>query len=456
MGQLEGAVMDKQKKGIYIWSAFFGVSLILLHISIRIYTGDDNYFSTALNTTSFRDYLHGRYTQWSSRVIIEAILAYIAGNYIIWKACNIFMYALWAYSLYKITKSYIGIIMGLTMLYPITDMLSAGWIATSLNYFWPLVLGTYSFVAIQKSISGLRIKWYEIALSVMAEIIAVNMEQYVVLHLFCLGIILVYLLLRKDYTKNKYVILSIHIIVALISLLFILTCPGNNARNSYMVYKWMKDFENLSIFDKLVYAFNTTISGYLSQICLLFLLFVVIIFLCVAKKSKDKGDSGWILPFSSIPILLITIVSIGNVFRNGYFTEISNALSQGEIINPVNWSKPIHYIIFALYVFFTVAIAVSIVYIFEVVLIGSIHGFLFLCSVLVRMVMGFSPTLYASGQRTFCFSYGVILYLIIIVLKESKLLFSEKERRRFEYILLGMGSVFVLEMVTRICMAYGI
>lgn len=448
--------MDKQKKGVYIWSAFFGVSLIILHISIRIYTGDDNYFSTALNGVSLQDYLHRRYTQWSSRVVIEAILVYIAKNYVIWKACNIIMYALWAYSLYKITKSYIGIIMGLTMLYPITDMLSAGWIATSLNYFWPLVLGTYSFVAVEKAISGIRIKWHEIVLSVMAEIIAVNVEQYAVIHILCLGVILVYLLLRKDCIKYKYYILGIHFIICIANLLLMVACPGNELRKMQETCKRMKDFENLSVFDKLVYGFNTTISGYLSQICLLFLLFVVIIFVCVVKKSKDEGDSGWILPFSSIPILLITIVSIGNVFRNGYFTEISNALSQGEIINPVNWSKPIHYIIFALYVFFTVAIAVSIVYIFEDVLIGSIHGFLFLCSVLVRMVMGFSPTLYASGQRTFCFSYGVILYLIIVVLKESKLLFSEKERRRFEYMLLGMGSVFVLEMVTRICMAYGI
>ena len=71
------------------------------------------------------------------------------------------------------------------MLYPIMDMASAGWIATTLNYFWPLVLGTYSFVAIDKVIAGKHVKFYEIVLSIVAAVIAIDVEQYVVLHIMC-------------------------------------------------------------------------------------------------------------------------------------------------------------------------------------------------------------------------------------------------------------------------------
>ena len=106
----------------------------------------------------------------------------------------------------------------------------------------------------------------------------------------------------------------------------------------------MQDFEKLSLFDKLIYGYNTTISGFLSQMCLLFLVFLFVIFACVVKKAEDDTNRNWIMPISAFPIALAAIVSVGNIFQNGYFTKFSNALSQGEIINSTNWNKPINYI----------------------------------------------------------------------------------------------------------------
>lgn len=152
-------------------------------------------------------------------------------RYLVWKICYVLMYVLWVYSLYKLTKCYIGIIIGLAMLYPIIDMSSAGWIASSLNYFWPLVLGTYLFVAINKVISGEHVRFFEIILSFMAAVVVVNVEQYVVLHMLCLGVIFVYLLVRKDYSKLKFGMITLHFLIALIvSFAFIMACSGNGAR----------------------------------------------------------------------------------------------------------------------------------------------------------------------------------------------------------------------------------
>ncbi len=447
--------MNQKSKSIWIWSVFFAVSLFIIHITIRIYSGDEIvYFSSMMDDKSFWTFANERYIQWSSRIIIETILVFMANHYLLWKVCNVLLYVLWVYSLYKITKYDIGIIMGLAMLYPVVDMLSAGWIATSLNYFWPLVLGTYSFVAVDKVICGKKVRVYELVLSLIAELVAVNVEQYVVLHLLCVGIILLYLLAKRERAKNKYCVAAVHFVIAFVSFIFIVTCPGNEARRIAETHARMQNFGSLSFIDKLIYGFNTTISGFLNQMCLLVLLFVVIIFICAVKKSSGTSNKNYVISISVIPVVMTIIVSVGGLFRNAFFTEISNVLNQGEVINSANWNKPIHYIVFLLYAFFTISIVFSIIYIFDDIAMGSIHGFLFICCVLVRMVMGFSPTLYFSSQRTFCFSYGVLLFILIAVLKETKQLFADRHRKRFEFLVFGISCVFVLEMVTRICGTY--
>jgi len=424
-------------------------------MSIRIYAGDEvNVFSHALDEQSIKEFIKFRYTKWTSRVIIEIILVYVSKNIYLWKICNILMYMLWSYSIYKITNMYSGVILGMIMLYPIIDMSSAGWIATSLNYFWPLVFGTYSFVTVNKIISEKKVKVYEIILSIVAEIIAVNMEQYAVLHIICLVIITVYLLIKKDFAKGKYGIVLIHFTVSFISIIVAITCPGNNARKVSETIRWMKNFGNLSVLDKIICGYNTTISGFLSQCCLLFIIFLIILLMCVVKKSINDSMRYWIVSISAIPLIMAVIVSIGHLFKNEYFTYISNALSQGTIINAENWNKPINYAIFILYVLFTFFVLFSIIYIFDDVFIGIVHGGVFLGSVLTRMVLGFSPTLYVSSRRTFCFSYGIVIYISIKILKEMGSLFKDKELNQSEILLFGASCVFILEMVARICGAY--
>lgn len=448
-------MLGRKSRVVWIWGIFFVVSLILLHMSIRIYIGDEvKYFSHVLDESSVWEFIKLRYTSAASRIIIEVILIHISRNVFLWKICNILMYLLWVYSLYKITKVSSGIIFGLVMLYSFTDMATAGWIATTLNYFWPLALGTYSFVVIDKIVQGKKVKIYEVILSVVAEIIAVNVEQYVVLHMLCLGIVFAYLLSIKDYSKKKFSIIGIHFMVSIASLLFIATCPGNEVRKIWETKTRMKNFNTLSLMDKIISGYNTTISGFLNQYCLLFFVFLLVLSVCVIRKSVNDENKYWIISISAVPPIIAIVVSIGNIFQNGYFVTISEALREGIIINGENWNKPIYYLVFISYAIFTISIIFSIIYIFDNIFVGIIHGGLFLCAVLVRVVLGFSPTLYASSLRTFCFSYGVIIYITIIVLKEIKVLFGEREWKKTEGLLFGICCVFVMEIVARICGMY--
>ena len=110
-------MLGRKNKVAWVCGIFFVVSLILLHMSIRIYIGDEvKYFSHVLDESSVWKFKKLRYTNAASRIIIEVILIHISRNIFLWKICNILMYLLWVYSLYKITKVSSGFIFGLVML----------------------------------------------------------------------------------------------------------------------------------------------------------------------------------------------------------------------------------------------------------------------------------------------------------------------------------------------------
>ena len=130
----------------------FTIIIIVWHILMREYGNDSvTYFSKIFGTDKLINILMNRYDTWTSRVIIEAVLFPISTNVLIWKICNILMYILFIYSILCLTNyKYYKITFCLLLNYPIIEMSSAGWIATYVNYFWPLSAGTYALTSLHK------------------------------------------------------------------------------------------------------------------------------------------------------------------------------------------------------------------------------------------------------------------------------------------------------------------
>lgn len=111
------------------WYVLFLAVVVFWHLLMREYSGDAvNYFSKVMESDTLFNVLKNRYNEWSSRVFVEAILILLSKDVIVWKIFNIAVYALFAFSLMRLTNyKYPQLLFGLWIIYPVIEMQSAGW-----------------------------------------------------------------------------------------------------------------------------------------------------------------------------------------------------------------------------------------------------------------------------------------------------------------------------------------
>lgn len=109
-----------------------------------------NVFEAIFNFTKFH------YLRWSSRNVIEIVLIVVGVMpQICWHILDILMVVLIGYCLEKLTLiqnqkiKYMSIFTFL-MMYQISTMSSAGWIATTINYSWVVAMGLYTVLVMQR------------------------------------------------------------------------------------------------------------------------------------------------------------------------------------------------------------------------------------------------------------------------------------------------------------------
>lgn len=123
----------------YLTFLILFIFLLSIHFYMD-YSVDDLYFQAQLNSSTLSDFLSMRYNNWSSRLIIEPILIFLVkSNINIWRVTDSILYVLGVVlSLklvnYKTNRNFNIIGCLIFGLYPILDMNSAGWVATTTNY----------------------------------------------------------------------------------------------------------------------------------------------------------------------------------------------------------------------------------------------------------------------------------------------------------------------------------
>ena len=145
-------ICKSDKFPIYIYVLIVAI----VHI-IMTKQGDDLWFSTCCENTSFVNYIINRYQTWSSRIIIETSFVLFC-EYLpmwVWKIINIAMYYLLSYSISELfieedKRKYNTIMCLLLILIPLNILKSAGWITTMNCYLWVSATALYSLISIKK------------------------------------------------------------------------------------------------------------------------------------------------------------------------------------------------------------------------------------------------------------------------------------------------------------------
>ena len=386
----------------YLPFILFSVAVFFFHFFVK-FNGDDLYFGVVLNSNNIFDWLGFRYNNWTSRLFIEFFLVIVSNMPILWIILDTFILTLGAIVIYKLLpdKKFASmgwVICGLIACFPVGVHNSAGFITTTMNYSWVVVLGMLPMVGVKKILLREVIVWYEYIAYVFALIYAVNQEQMCVVLLLFYLTFLIYILYR-DKKVNWFLLFGF--LFSALSCVFIVTCPGNFVRRASEVNTWFPDFDSIGFFQKLEVGYFSTWFEFIMKPNFVFLAFSTALSLCVFLERKK-----WFLTFVSFVPLASSILfgffaeEVGKFFPA--LAEISFTLTQYRTSPSCEFNK---WLLGILVFLIFLSIVVSLYFLFDDKKMSWFLIFIIFLGFGSRMVMSFSPTIWASSVRTYIFMY---------------------------------------------------
>lgn len=412
---------------VYNWCYFplmvFFLAILFAHLFFKMDRNDDAYFLSLFNRSNinfnlYMEFLKSRYTTWSSRSIIDAVLVIMVHFKTLWKILDSLVFLLIASSISKLTnlsndRSINFIIVSIIFMIPLGINNSAGWIATTLNYLWPLAFGLFSMVAIKKIYFNEKIRWYEYALYSLALLYAANQEQMCCIALAVYSAFILYWIYK--YKKVNW-FMCLQTFLILVSITFILTCPGNHNRSIEEASKYFQEFFNISFIRKIELGFSSTMFEFVMGSNLVFMTFSVILFVSVVANCRDNVYRA----ISAVPAVVYFVFNVFNDIVGKFFGKIlSIKSSMTKLGTGIKLSSPKTWLADLILLAVCLSILISLYYAFDNKKYSVLTIFILLLGFGSRMVMSFSPTIWASGTRTFIFMYASIVVCCSILYQSA-------------------------------------
>ncbi|MNB62584.1 hypothetical protein D3C81_65410 [compost metagenome] len=395
------AINNKSLNTISLLTIATCIIYILFSVEFKDIT-DDHFFSTALRNYSLLDVLQIRYNTWSGRVLIEAFLMKTINIPLFPQITISLSFILLSYSISKMARNDMSATMPLiaiSMLLVLsnfhTNRQATLWITGAYNYIIPVSIGMYAI-----SIYIDRYKsTFKKTISCLLIFLSCNNEQFAVTAI--IGVI-VSLSLK---TKNRELSLYDFIFTAFLICggIIVLAAPGNVVRLHSEILNWMPDFGNYSILYKLsvgVDRISNQINfndNFLFVICCL----VSLAYLLITKQNSVPLT----LAMSVLAIKVVTFIL--SFYPSSMASEL---LRMEDYISPKSWSCP------SIYVTYLINL-ISLASILLTCLMASCTktdaikiSVIMICGVLSALMIGFSPTAYASGTRVmFIFDISIVI-----------------------------------------------
>ena len=402
---------------------FFGI-LLIVHAFISPTFGDDVVNAGIYGNQPLLSYLVSRYHEWSSRVFIEAaMMLLVVAPVWIWRVLNAFMVIWLVWNVADLfgssgTEGKLQaqrIFFVLLWLVPIESLGSAGVIATTVNYLWPLTTGIVAMRPLKHFILSQDCRPWEYVLCPLCAVYAANMEQMAAILLgtyLALGIFL--------WTRQKKLSLLYFIMLLIVagSLCFILTAPGNGQRIIEETERYFPEFTSLAVYQKLGMGFLETVNYFVApdynRVNSTFAVLTGILFVEIVRRQR-KG-----IALLKVLIALCPLAFYWMLGRLGKHLLYQNYLTRGlnviglfgenkELSGFGKYSVPLVAMQAAVYLLLLVCVALTIFFIHGKSEETLLQLLILLAGILSRVIVGFSPTVYVSGDRTALFASAALL-----------------------------------------------
>lgn len=411
-------IFDGDYRGIAI---LFVLQLILL-ITIKPIRYDDAFYIESITGIPILNFVLNRYQTWTSRVLIEATLGIIFRfSKYIWIFGTVFCMTLIGYAISKIfvkkenKKELIMMVLWLVLLYPIERMSSAGWAATTVNYVWPMAFGLFSLISLRKVWDKEKIKPLLGILYMLSTLFACNQEQV------CAVLLVTYILFTVILTcrdkKKVSPFMYLQTIIAILSFIFILTTPGNAIRKEEEIVTYFPEFNNMSVVEKAVLGVTTTMGEMLVKYSITFTIFAFIILVYIWNNYKDRLVRG----IATVPFSASIILSYGSHITENVSVTIqwirNNFTKETTLLSPATYTYLGSYVELIISLVVIICVFICLLLIFNKPK-NNIAFYIFGCGLVTRIIMGFSPTVFVSTNRTCIFLEFACLICTLLIWQE--------------------------------------
>ena len=357
------------------------------------------------------DFFHAviwRYQSWSSRVLSDWTTYFFAhGHYALWKLIDSFACLIIVRSMYGIFSRlfrehhtiYKWLLMGIFLLYPLQDLSGAGWMATTINYLWNYACMLFFCEGVCRRMVGEHLFKWEYFLYLLALVISVDFEQTIVWDFVIVNIWVGYAV----YRRKSLLLPAVAYGIILMGSAFVALSPGNMVRFVFSMKDSYPYFEMLSFVDRLNLGIVSTFFYFTDSFSILYAVFWLQSVILIWSRYRNKLYRL----YSLMPVLFIAALRKIPVV-NG---PVMSMRGYPEI-NAENMTSVLSFMPSLLSLMLLLWPCILLYIIFEDDL--KIYGIamaLYFTGMSGRFLMGFSPTLYVSGERT-----QLTIYLALILL----------------------------------------
>lgn len=394
-------VINNDKKFLYLF-----VLLLLISIGMGVHLqkiADDLYFIHILETSTFHEFITSRYLTWSGRVVLDALTVGTINFPPSWRFGIPASISIICLSISRMVTGRFDIHTFVTCLFlflsipkSILDN-AAWWITGYYNYLLPVAAMFYSlsiFIKQEQARSA------EKTVSLACLLLSCFNEQTAMLTLsVCAALISTSHRMRCFYSYA-------YLLMAGICTSILLFSPGNYIRFEKESWRWMPGFQTEGILNKVILGADRMHEAVVMSDGMVFFILSLLCLLLI-RKNRPNG----IMPSLFSCVLFFHILMI--ICLKIHLVSPGNSFYNSEYLNPtrgISVSRYLSYFI-SLMALIAVFYALAISSVLDSRFIKPLFSLIMGCATV--FMMGFSPTVYASGMRVL-FLWEVISMTVCI------------------------------------------
>ena len=407
---MKTVVRSLQARPVRVFGFLF-LFMLVLHLIMPVELGDDLMYRDMLNRMSLWEFLTEHYATWSARSLVEAVLCTVAAlPAVVWRIADAVLVTICAVLAARIAgleKSGWGALAVVLcfLCYDWTALSSAGWMCTTLVFIWPLAAALTGAQPLVTLARGNKPHAGWCVASVILVLYAANMEQMLVVYAGCLiGILMWHAAARR---RIHWVVWA-QLAVCIANGLYAMTCPGSAARLAGETTSWFTDFGMRTIWQNAELGISNAMYHVLYQENILFFVFCVALALAVAARY-----SAWYVRlFGAFPVIIVAVLGVGGPLTFKLVPSLSffaNVFTKDGYLNLLTVYSPKYWLAFLLLCAVLSACVLN-VYLALGHTRTAFGAMVLLCAGFASYAMlGFSPTVMVSGQRTGFFFLMTVL-----------------------------------------------